>query len=214
MAFVKLDTGILNSTLWVERECREIFITALLMATPFELAESTPQIEVRSLELTGFVVPAGWYGFVPAAGIGIIRQAMVDREEGLTALEKLGSAESESRSPEFEGRRLVRVDGGFLVLNFIKYREKDATTAERSRRWRERQKQKETSQPPRVSKTPSRVIRHQAEAEAEADVRGKGPTGLSPVEPIRPVAARESADGARTHDTAKAVESLVERFRT
>ena len=142
MAFVKLDTGILHSTLWVERECREIFITALLMAEPRELREPMAQIEVDSLKSTGFVVPIGWYGFIEAAGPGIVRMALVDHDTGMVALARLGQPDPASRSSEFDGRRLVRVDGGFVVLNFIKYREKDASAADRSKRWRERQRQK------------------------------------------------------------------------
>ncbi len=176
MPFVKLDCGILNSTLWFERTAREIFITALLMAEPFETLEPMPQIAIGSLDYTGWEVPAGWYGFVAAAGIGILHRAGVDEgPDGMSALASLGEPESTSRSPEFDGRRLVRVDGGFLVLNFIKYREKDSTTAERSRRWRARQKAKQATP---VSDVTTRVIRHQAEAEAEAEV-------LIPVVPFK-----------------------------
>ena len=142
MAFVKLDTGILDSTLWIERECREVFITALLLAEPFELRTPTEQLEVRRLEATGFVVPIGWYGMVNAAGVGIVRRALVDPELGMLALERLGAPDLESRSQDFEGRRLVRVDGGYIVLNFMKYRDRDYTSAERSRRYRLRLKTK------------------------------------------------------------------------
>ncbi|HEY2351961.1 MAG TPA: hypothetical protein VGH83_05590 [Candidatus Acidoferrum sp.] len=136
MAFVKLDTCILDSSLWIERSVRDVFITALLMAEPFELVEPANQIEVRTLDNTEFVVPPGWYGFVPAAGSGIVRRALVELEEGYKALEKLGSADEESRNKDFEGRRLVRINHGYLILNFIKYREKDHTAAERMRRYR------------------------------------------------------------------------------
>lgn len=152
MPYVKLDCGILNSTLWFERDARELFITALLMAEPFEVTEPTPQIEVNSLELTGWVVPPGWYGFVPAAGVGIINRAGMDAERGRVALELLGSPEASSRSPEFEGRRLVRVNGGYLVLNFLRYRDKDATAAERSRRWREREKRRKAAEAIRATR--------------------------------------------------------------
>ncbi len=170
MPFVKLDCGILNSTLWIDRAARELFITALLMAEPYELLEPMPQIAIGSLDYTGWTVPPGWYGFVEAAGPGIVYRAGLDDrgamyEAAMQALARLGEPEPQSRSQAFDGRRLVRVDGGFIVLNFINYREKDSTTAERSRRWRERQKLKVTS---RVTNTPTRVIRHQAEAEAEA----------------------------------------------
>ena len=138
MAFVKLDCGILDSTIWLDRAARELFITALLMATPLELRNSAKQIKVRSLDETGFIVPPGWYGFVEASGSGIIHRSGMDTETGMAALERLGEPEMESRTPDFDGRRLVRIDGGFIALNFAKYREKDHTSAERSRRYREK----------------------------------------------------------------------------
>jgi hypothetical protein len=141
MPFVKLDTRILQSTLWFERDARELFITALLMAEPREIQEPAPQLKVDAIEYTGFEVPPGWYGFVPAAGIGIIRQAGIDREPGLKALAELGSPDKESRSSEYEGRRLVRVNGGYIILNYVKYRERDVTSADRNRRWRQKQKE-------------------------------------------------------------------------
>jgi hypothetical protein len=140
MAFVKLDTGILNSTLWMERDCREVFITALLMAEPKEFSHPVEQMEVRSMKPTGFVAPSGWYGFVAAAGIGIITRSLVEKELGFKALEMLGNPECDSRSVEFDGRRMIRVDGGFLILNYMKYRDRDHTAAERQRRLRERRK--------------------------------------------------------------------------
>lgn len=180
MAYVKLDVGILNSTLWVDRECREVFITALLMAVPRELPEPQPQISVRSLDLTGFVAPPGRYGFVEAAGVGILRVAMVPLEPGLAALERLGSTDDESRSPAFGGRRLIRVAGGYLVLNFDEYRTKDHTAAERARRYRQRQSSAQESShrdatPSRRNVTPERdghamSSRYVTQAEAEAEL--------------------------------------------
>jgi hypothetical protein len=140
MSFVKLDCGILNSTLWTAREPRDVFITALLMAMPVEFKEPLEQIEVRSLKPTGWVAPAGWYGFIAAAGIGIVNRALVPVQEGMDALERLGSPEPESRSQDHDGRRLIRIDGGYVVLNFMKYRDRDYTGAERARNYRLRQK--------------------------------------------------------------------------
>jgi hypothetical protein len=168
MAFVKLDTGILHSTLWVERDLREIFITSLLMAEPFELAESARQMRVRSLEETGFEVPPGWYGFVKAAGIGIVNQAQVAAESGLNALEKLGSPDAESRTQEFDGRRMVRINGGYLILNYMKYRDKDHSAAERMRNLRARRKLQTVTVTPvtvRPNVTHSRGQSTDAEAE-------------------------------------------------
>jgi hypothetical protein len=145
MAFVKLDTAILESTLWIDRAARDIFITALLMAEPREVTKPMPQFYVDRVEQTGFSVPPGWYGFVAAAGVGIARRAFVEQDEGMRALETLGSTDPYSRSPEFEGRRLVRVDGGFIVLNFFKYRDKDYTAAQRMARLRARKKAQEVT---------------------------------------------------------------------
>jgi hypothetical protein len=167
MPFVKLDTGILNSTLWFERTHREVFITALLMAEPFEAIEPIEQIEVRSLDLTGFVVPPGWYGFVPAAGVGIARRALVDTAEGLDALEVLGSPDHESRTSEFEGRRLVRVDGGYLVLNYMKYRDRDYSAAERMRKLRARNKTLVTPNSDDVHPNVTQAESREQKAEAE-----------------------------------------------
>lgn len=185
MAFVKLDCGILDSTLWVDRDAREVFITALLMATPHEITEPAPQIAVRSLDLTGWQAPPGWYGLVSAAGIGIIKRAGLTEAEGFTALERLGNPEPDSRSSDFEGRRLVRVDGGFLVLNFMRYRERDHTAAERSRRYRERKDRNRTS---RVSGVASRVASRsvtdaEAEAEADAEVQPRNLRSATPGKP-------------------------------
>jgi len=161
MPFVKLDTGILDSTLWYDREAREVFITALLMATPHELTEPAPQIEIRTLDLTGWSVPPGWYGIVNAASVGIIRRAGLDESVGIAALERLASPEGSSRSSDFDGRRLARIDGGFIILNFQKYRDRDYGAAERAKRYRERQAS-------RRNVTPERRDITQAEAEAEA----------------------------------------------
>ncbi len=137
MPFVKLDCGILNSTLWIERECRELFITALLMAEPRELPPM-PQIAVRTLDETGWIVPPGWYGFVEAAGSGIIRRAIIDDEVGICALEKLCAPDHQSRSQEYEVRRMARIDGGYVILNYMKYRDRDYTAAARQRKYREK----------------------------------------------------------------------------
>ncbi len=140
MPFVKLDTRILDSTLWIDRDLREIFITSLLMAEPREFAQPQPQMQIDSLAQTGFMAPAGWYGFVGAAGIGIANRAGVAKSAGFMALQKLGEPEADSRSKDFGGRRMIRIDGGFLILNYMKYRDKDHTAAERQRRLRERKR--------------------------------------------------------------------------
>lgn len=143
MPYVKLDVNILHSTLWIERDQREVFITSLLMAAPREFTEPMRQIKIDSTRFVepAFIVPPGWYGFVQAAGPGIANAAGLTRKEGLQALRKLGEPDQESRSKDYEGRRMIRVDGGFLILNFMKYRDKDHTGYLRQRKLRERRKE-------------------------------------------------------------------------
>ena len=141
MPFVKLDKGLLTSTLWSLRPELEVFVTALLLAEPREFTESTPTICIGSLKDGDWDVPPGWYGFVAASGPSLVDLAHVDQSRGIEALRRLGMPEPESRSQAFGGRRLVRIDGGFLVLNFMKYRDYDHSAADRMRRLRMRKKE-------------------------------------------------------------------------
>ena len=110
------------------------------MAEPREFTASEPTIKVKSLDPDDFIVPPGWYGFVSAAGPGIVRQANVDPVEGMDALEALSRPEINSRSQEYGGRRMVRVNHGYVVLNFMRYRDYDHSAKDRMRRLRERKK--------------------------------------------------------------------------
>lgn len=62
-------------------------------------------------------------GMVRASVSGLAHIARVDRASCERALEILSSPDSDSRSPEFEGRRIRKVDGGWLLLNYVKYRD-------------------------------------------------------------------------------------------
>jgi len=192
--FVKLDCGILESSLWGQRDTRDIFLTALLMAEPMDTITPLPQIAVRSLDLTGWSVPPGWYGIVRAASAGIIRRSLVeDQDAGLAALEELGEPDPCSRSADYEGRRLVRVDGGYLVLNWEKYRTKDYTSAARSKRWRDKQKlAKEEAERHAVSQ------RSGTQADADADAEAAGLHGM-PLHARTPY-QEQNGEGVRTAD--------------
>ena len=218
MPFVKIDTQILDSTLWFERDSREVFITALLMAEPREFLEPQSQLEVDSLNPTGYVVPAGWYGFVPASSTGIIRRSLVDMDTGLSALQRLGSPEETSRSKEFEGRRMIRVNGGFIILNYMRFREHDYTAAERARRYRENKNRHAVTSrdvtpdrrdvtPDRRDVTPDRRNVTQAEAEAEAEVELK-------TQPSSKVSSssRSPKNGSRT-SAAPTVSQIIEEVQ-
>ena len=73
-----------------------------------------------------------------ASGPAIIKHAEIAADVGTEALERLGNPDICSRSQAFEGRRLVRIDGGYIVLNFDRFRRRDMTAAERNRRYRAR----------------------------------------------------------------------------
>lgn len=116
MPFVKLDCGILDSSLWSEAaDTRVAFLTLLAMARPDGLVEATAP--------------------------GIARRAQLPLEAVRRALRKLEAPDPDSRSTAAEGRRIQRVDGGFLLINYAKYRAKDHTAAARKQRERDRRRQ-------------------------------------------------------------------------
>lgn len=175
--FVKIDCGVLDSTLWNDHPALDLFFTSLFMAEPVELAEPTCTYAVRSLDIDGFIVPPGWYGIVRAAGVAIVRRnGRYQPEDGLAALERLAAPDPESRSSKFGGRRLVRVEGGFIVLRYQDFRDRDYTSAARSKRWRDRKRGDAT----RRVDTGERRDNTQAEAEAEAEGIREREEGIAP----------------------------------
>jgi hypothetical protein len=76
-------------------------------------------------------------GFVPAALPGLANAARVTVEECEAAVAKLETPDKYSRTAEHEGRRIQHVEGGWMVLNHEKYREKrsDEERREYQRRW-------------------------------------------------------------------------------
>lgn len=138
--FVKLDCGITESSLWHDRDARSLFLTALVMAGPFVLDAAMEQLEVRELKPTGWMVPPGRYGFVRVSGAALIKRDGIEEEKGWRALEALCAPDPDSRSNAFDGRRLARIDGGYVVLNHAPYRDKDYSAADRARRYRDRRK--------------------------------------------------------------------------
>lgn len=183
MPFVKLDCEMLESTTWMDVAASRIFVTALLMASPGELEKDTEQLEVREYKGTGYIIPAGFYGFVRASADGIVSHSKLEEEEGLAALERLCAPEKKSRSPEYEGRRMARVGRDYLVLNFMKFRDRDMTAAVRAKRWRERQKMRSHSaafvtRDETGDTRDSRRRETRAEAEADNTLRASARKGV------------------------------------
>ncbi len=134
MPFVKLDCGIIHSSLWAEDSDTKICWITLLL-----LADAT--------------------GFVRAAASAIAREAGISAEVARRALDLFQGPDDESRTPDNQGKRVEKVDGGYRVLNYEKYRERDYTNAERQKRWRESQKSNVTGVTKALPVTPRNTCR-------------------------------------------------------
>lgn len=96
--YTKLFNSILHSTIWSEpHETRILWITMLAMSD-------------RN-------------GCVNASIPGLARMAGVTIDQCKDGIEKFLSPDPYSRTPDNEGRRIERIDGGWHLLNHGKYRE-------------------------------------------------------------------------------------------
>ena len=94
----KLFTKILDSSIW------------------------TAPTPTRIVWLT-FIAAMDEDGFVPFASVkNVAHRAIVSLEEAEAAIVCLESPDKDSSDPDNEGRRILRVDGGWIVLNSKKYR--------------------------------------------------------------------------------------------
>lgn len=123
--YTKAFHSMLDSSIWAEPpEVCKVWVTLLLMSDPD--------------------------GMVEAAAPGIANRAHVTLDVTLRALQSFQEPDPHSRTMDHDGRRIERVDGGYLVLNYVKYREmKDRKTVreqtrERVRAYRERKKRNVT----------------------------------------------------------------------
>lgn len=99
MGFSKLWSEIVTSTIWGEPDSvRIVWITLLALS-----------------DRTGAVMAS-----VP----GLAHIARVEVEECRDALERLQRPDKDSRTETHEGRRIAPIDGGWTILNYLKYREK------------------------------------------------------------------------------------------
>jgi len=149
MGFAKLDDGILKSSIMAERpEIFKVFI-ALLASSNWEgLAKVSPIFLASACHLS---------------------QEVVDR-----ALERLSSPDKYSRSSEEEGRRIKRVEGGFLVINYKKYRAftySDSPESVRKREYRKRVKKKDILGQDGTSPGRSASVSASASASASEELR-------------------------------------------
>ena len=97
MGFTKLDSGIVDSSVW-----SEVYPTRVVWVT--------------------FLAKADAKGIVRASQSGMKRASNVTQDEFDIAIKCLEGPDPDSRSPEHDGRRIQKIDGGWLVLNYQKYR--------------------------------------------------------------------------------------------
>lgn len=104
--FTKLHSSILDSTIWREANpTRILFITLLAMADKD--------------------------GVIEASIPGLADRARLSMQETIDAIATLESPDQFSRSPENDGRRIYKIDGGWALTNYAKYRDKQDTEARR-----------------------------------------------------------------------------------
>ena len=141
------------------------------------------------LVFTNLIAHADSAGHVDIHPRAIADEVGLTLEQVRAALLKLEAPDEESRSPELEGRRIVRLnehrDWGWQVVNYLKYRairdEEDRREQNRlaQQRWHERQQCKSTvseiSTVSRDKPIQKKRERQEAEEEGEAIHGGKPP---------------------------------------
>ena len=173
--YVKLFSSILDSTIWAEGpETRIVWITMLAMADKD--------------------------GDVRCSPSGLARRANVTPEAANVAVGQLLAPDADSATPDYEGRRIEAQDGGWHILNYVKYREIQDREA-RKESWRKASKRRyEATKAERVSTFSAEPLKNSTEADTdtEADTKKKkqrapkdGATWLTPY-----LLAWESKNGA------------------
>lgn len=95
--FTKLFNTIVTSTIWQEDDkTRIVWITMLAIADAD--------------------------GIVSASIPGLASVSNVSVDAARTAIKNLLAPDSDSRTKDFEGRRIEEIDGGWRILNYLKYR--------------------------------------------------------------------------------------------
>lgn len=169
LGYTKLFSSIVTSTIWVESDrTRIVWITMLAMADRNgEVQSSIPGLA----RLAGVPVP--------------------DCEE---AVAKFLAPDPYSRTPDDEGRRIEKIEGGWALLNHSKYREmasrdeNRAATYERVKRFREKQRRNAAKRSVTLANGLITQHLHIAEAEAEAEAyntnKQGAPASASAVFPV------------------------------
>lgn len=166
--FTKLFSSIVTSSIWTENAH-----TKVVWVTMLALADAD--------------------GDVWASVGGLAKAAGVTREQCAAALERFLAPDPDSRTKEYEGRRITVVDGGWRLLNYKKYREM-GRSEDRREYFREK-KREQRARPhmsthvhtcPQSSTGSTMSTDIEAEAEAEADTPPAAAGVVAPARPSRP----------------------------
>lgn len=140
--YTKLFNSIITSTIWTEDDK-----TRIVWITMLAIADQNGEIQ----------------GSIP----GLARLAGVSIEDTETALEKFLSPDQYSRTPDHDGKRICKIDGGWELLNHAKYR-KMASLADQKEANAKRQK-RHRDRNATVTLCNVSVTEETYKAEAEAD---------------------------------------------
>ena len=152
--FTKLWAEITDSSIWNEDDkTRIVWITML--------ARMGPDYVVR------------------ASVGGLAHLARVSREDCEKALEKLASPDPDSRSPEEEGRRIKKVDGGFFMINGEKFRQRRGDEEKKAymREYMRQYRKNKASNVKNVNICKPESIQEEEEEEAEENISLKRERG-------------------------------------
>ncbi len=158
--FTKLFASITSSSIWrAPDHVRLVWITLLAMADKD--------------------------GEVWASVGGLADLARVSVADCSDALRALKSPDDDSRTKEYEGRRIEDIDGGWRLLNYVKYRalgrseDRREYFAEQKRKKRAEQRCPPLSTPVTTRPPKSPIAEAEAEGEAEAEEAGAEVTASS-----------------------------------
>jgi len=162
VGFSKLFADIIHSTVWREpMHVKVVWITMLAMSDR--------------------------HGQVLASIPGLADSAKVSIDECLEALQVFLSPDEYSRTKDYEGRRIAEIDGGWLLLNYEKFRERRddeeqrIQTRERVRRFREKAKAVGNVVTESVTETLSNDIQKQKQTQkTDTEAKEETPQAASP----------------------------------
>lgn len=147
-------------------------------------------------------------GVVEASESAIHRMANVTVEEAKDALRILSSPDPNSKSQEFEGRRIEKVNGGFRLLNYFNYRE-CKSPEEKAKYMREYMRKRRAEKKEQMSWRESRQKEADAAMQKQIplDFPAEVEAGLNTFLRYRYGLATKSA---RKHDSVRLTEEMVD----